>query len=416
LKIAVIGTGISGLTAAHLLSRGHEVTVYEAGASVGGHTATVDVELQGRTYAVDTGFIVFNDWTYPNFIKLMDQLGVASRPTTMGFSVRDARDGFEYCGSDFNGLFAQRRNLVNPKFWRMLCDILRFNREAAADLAAGRADDQTTLGDYLDARGYGSYFIDRFLVPMGAAIWSASTRNMREFPLLFFLRFCENHGLLSVNKRPQWRVIDGGSRSYLGPICAPFAERIHVATPIRTVRRYADGVDIDSERLGTQRFDQVVIATHSDQALALLADATPAEREVLGAIPYQDNEVILHTDASLLPRSRRAWASWNYHLTADEHDCAVLTYNMNMLQGIDAPETFCVTLNNTAAIDPAKILRRFRYAHPVFSRAGIAAQQRWSEVNGVNRTWFCGAYWRNGFHEDGLVSALRVCEALGEWL
>ncbi|MDB6062336.1 MAG: FAD-dependent oxidoreductase [Verrucomicrobiaceae bacterium] len=414
MKIAIIGSGISGLTAAYLLSRRHDITVFEAGAEIGGHTATVDIDIAGKTYAVDTGFIVYNDWTYPNFIRLMQQLGVQQQDTEMSFSVKCTRTGFEYSGSSLNTLFAQRKNLFNPKFWGMLRDILRFNREAQIDLDSGRIDAALTLGEYLKKNRYGDYFINRFLVPMGAAIWSASTQAMLEFPLLFFVKFFKNHGLLSVNNHPQWRVLRGGSRSYLKPLTKNFREHIRTSTPVAKIARTDAGVLISSTRCGDELFDQVVIATHSDQALALLADASGDEAQILGAIPYKNNDVILHTDASVLPRSKRAWASWNYHLTADSQPQAVLTYAMNILQGLDAPTTFCVTLNNTDAIDPQKILRRFVYAHPVFTAQGVNAQQRWSEINGVNRTWFCGAYWRNGFHEDGVVSALRVCTALGE--
>jgi len=411
-KIAIIGSGIAGLTAAYLLSRRHDITVFEAAPQIGGHTATVDVDVQGERYAIDTGFIVYNDWTYPNFIRLLDEIGVASQPTQMSFSVKDARRDFEYSGTSLNTLFAQRSNLFDAKFWRLLRDIVRFNGEAERDLQSRAIDNDMTLGAYLQLRGYGEYFVERFLVPMGAAIWSASTRTMLEFPLLFFVRFFKNHGLLSINNRPQWRVLRGGSRSYLGPLTQSFADSILVDTPVLRIERTARGVLVNSAR-GEQLFDEVVLATHSDQALRLLGDASADERDILGAIPYQENEVVLHTDERLLPQRRAAWASWNYHLTAAEQHCAVLTYNMNILQSLRAPVTFCVTLNHTAAIDPQKILRRFSYAHPVFTLDGIAAQQRWAQINGVNRTWFCGAYWRNGFHEDGVVSAMRVAAALG---
>jgi predicted NAD/FAD-binding protein len=411
LKIAVIGSGISGLACAHYLSVGHDAHVFEANRHIGGHTATVDVELGTRRYAVDTGFIVYNDWTYPNFIALLQELGVSSRPTSMGFSVRDETTGLEYCGSGINGLFAQRRNLASPRFLRMVRDILRFNREAVADLDSGRVAAAATLGHYLDERGYSDGFRRDYLVAMGSAIWSADCATIHDFPLEFFLRFFRNHGLLSVKKRPQWYVIEGGSREYLRPLCQRFEQRIHTGRAVTGVARRGDGVRLTLADGEQQDFDQVVIATHSDQALAMLDDPSDAERQILGALPYQENDVVLHTDVRLLPENRRTWSSWNYRLGIDEQR-AVVTYNMNILQGLSAPETFCVTLNHSEAINPHKILGRFRYAHPVFSRAGIAAQQRWGEINGTRRTWFCGAYWRNGFHEDGVVSARRVAEAI----
>jgi predicted NAD/FAD-binding protein len=410
-QIAVIGSGIAGLACAHYLSARHTVTVFEACKRLGGHTATMDVQLGTRRFAIDTGFIVFNDWTYPNFIALLDELGVSSRPTSMGFSVRDEHSGLEYAGGNLNMLFAQRRNLVAPRFLRMVYDILRFNRESVADLEAGRLSDDMTLGEYLERHGYSAGFRRDYLVAMGSAIWSSDCASMLDFPLQFFVRFFRNHGLLSVRHRPQWRVIEGGSREYIRPLCRRFEGRIHTGTPIRRLRRDATGVVLTLPDGSEQRFDQVVVATHSDQALALLDEPTAAEREVLGALPYQDNDVVLHTDTRLLPRNRRTWSSWNYRLGVDESR-AVLTYNMNILQGIEAPETFCVTLNNTEAINPHKILGRFTYAHPVFSLAGMAAQQRWGDINGYNNTWYCGAYWHNGFHEDGVVSALRVAEAI----
>lgn len=412
MQIAVIGSGISGLACAHYLSAHHTVSLFEADRRLGGHTATKDVQLGTRRYTIDTGFIVFNDWTYPNFIALMNELGISSRATSMGFSVRDEDSGLEYSGGSLDSLFAQRRNLLSPRFLRMVRDILRFNRESVRDLEAGELDDSMTLGAYLDSRGYSAGFRRDYLVAMGSAIWSADCESMLDFPLRFFVRFFKNHGLLSVRHRPQWRVIEGGSREYIRPLCRRFESRIHVGTPIRCVRRDERGVTLVLEDGSERRFDQVVIATHSDQALSMLEDPDPAEQEILGALPYQDNDVILHTDSRLLPRNRKTWSSWNYRLGVDESR-AVLTYNMNILQGITAPETFCVTLNDTAAINPHKILGRFNYAHPVFSLAGMAAQERWAEINGRRNTWFCGAYWRNGFHEDGVVSALRVADAIG---
>ncbi|MCB1706194.1 MAG: FAD-dependent oxidoreductase [Halioglobus sp.] len=412
MKIAVIGSGISGLACAHYLSAEHEVWVYEAGRRIGGHTATVDVQLGTRRYAIDTGFIVFNDWTYPNFIALLGELGVPSKPTEMGFSVRDPQSGLEYAGSNLDTLFAQRRNLLSPRFIGMIRDILRFNREAIADLEAGAIEDSETLGVYLARNGYGDKFVRHYLAAMGSAIWSADSDTILAFPVSFFIRFFKNHGLLSVKDRPQWRVIEGGSREYLRPLCTRFAERISTGNPVLGVARHPGrGVTLRMADGRQHLFDEVVLATHSDQALALLDNPSQAEREVLGAIPYQRNDVVLHTDIRMLPRNTKTWSSWNYTL-GQRDDRAVVTYNMNILQGIDAPETFCVTLNNTPAINPNMILGQFQYDHPVFSLEGMRAQQRWQEINGVSRTWFCGAYWHNGFHEDGVVSALRVANAL----
>ena len=413
MDIAVIGSGISGLSCAHYLSRQHRVTVFEAGTQIGGHTATVDVKLGTRRYAVDTGFIVYNDWTYPNFIALLDELGVSSRPTEMGFSVNDIESGLEYSGSSINTLFAQRRNLASPRFLGMVRDILRFNREAVADLDGGLLQAGETLGHYLERKRYGTAFSSHYLVPMASAIWSSDCASVTDFPLEFFLRFFRNHGLLSVNNRPQWRVVEGGSREYLRPLCQRFEDRIHTASEVTHINRDPRGVDLSLRDGRSFRFDQVVIATHSDQALNMLADASQEERAILGALPYQNNEVVLHTDVRLLPRNRKTWSSWNYRLGVDSGR-AVVTYNMNILQGLNAPETFCVTLNDTASINPNRVLGTFNYAHPVFSLEGIKAQQRWQDINGSRNTWYCGAYWHNGFHEDGVVSALRVADGINQ--
>ncbi|WP_175650797.1 NAD(P)/FAD-dependent oxidoreductase [Pseudomonas sp. Marseille-P9899] len=415
MRIAIIGSGIAGLTCAHLLSRRHEITVFEAADWIGGHTHTVDVQWQGQHYAVDTGFIVFNDWTYPNFIRLLDHLGVASRPTEMSFSVHDPQTGLEYNGHDLDSLFAQRSNLLSPGFWGMLRDILRFNRQVLADLDSGRIDAATTLGDYLRAQRYGQRFIDHYVVPMGSAIWSMSRADMLGFPLQFFVRFCRNHGLLSVSNRPQWRVIEGGSRGDIEPLCRAFVGRIRLNCAVTRVSRDDGGVTLVCAT-GPERFDSVVFACHSDQALALLDTPSRDEREVLGALRYASNEVVLHTDTRLLPQRRKAWASWNYRLGGTQQAPAALTYDMNILQGIDAPVTFCVSLNQTAQIDPAQILARFDYAHPQYSLAAVAAQARHAELQGSQHSYYCGAYWANGFHEDGVTSALRVAEHFGEHL
>ena len=413
-RIAVIGSGIGGMAAAWYLSSRHRVTLFEADARLGGHTATMDVEVEGRHYAIDTGFIVFNDWTYPHFRHLMARLGVLTQPTEMSFSVHETARDFEYNGHTLTSLFAQRRNLLRPSFYRLLRDILRFNREAIQALENGTLAPAMTLGEWLDAGGYGATFQRHYLLPMGAAIWSASLQDLRDFPLQFFVRFFRHHGLLSVSDRPQWYTLVGGSRSYSPALTAPYAGGIRLSTPVRGIRRLADGVEVRTDA-GTERFDEVVLACHADQALAMLEDPSPAEREILAALPYQDNEVVLHTDTRLLPRRRRAWASWNYRLDGrGESERISVTYDMNILQRLETPHTFCVTLNDGDAIDPDKVLGRYTYAHPQFTLAGEAAKARHAEISGpAFRTHYCGAYWRNGFHEDGVWSALRVAHGLG---
>ena len=402
MKIAVIGTGIAGMVVARELHAEHALTVFEAGAHIGGHTHTHTIEARGERHEIDTGFIVFNDWTYPNFRALLSELGVESQPSSISFSVRNEASGLEYNGTSLAALFAQRRNLVRPSFYRMLRDILRFNREAPALLGS---DVEQALGDYLASHRYSREFIDDYLVPMGAAIWSTDPARMLAFPARYFVRFFANHGMLSVNDRPQWRAIRGGSARYVEKLVAPFRDRIRLSCPVEEVRRLPDRVLVRARGLEAERFDQVFVACHSDQALGLLADATPLEREVLGAIPYQENEAVLHTDTSLLPRARRAWAAWNYHVLAEPGARVALTYDMNILQSLAARETFCVTLNRSERVDPSKIIKRLRYHPPLYTPAGVAAQARQHEVNGAHRTWFCGAYWRFGFHEDGVVSA-----------
>ena len=415
MKIAIIGAGISGLTAAYYLTRNHEVSVFEAADKIGGHTATVDVSHEGRQYAIDTGFIVFNDWTYPNFIELMDELGVDSEPTEMSFSVRCESTGIEYGGNNLNTMFAQRRNLLRPSFHRMIRDILKFNREAIRDLDGGYISQETRLGEYLRANQYGDEFVYQYILPMGCAIWSASTERMIDFPLRFFVQFFKNHGLLSVNNRPQWRVIKGGSRSYLDPLTESFSQSILTNANISRIRRLGDTVELIMSDGQVMTYDHVVLACHSDQALSLLGDASHAERRALKAIPYQQNEVVLHTDENLLPRRRVAWSSWNYLLRERFQERAVLTYNMNILQGIKSDSTFCVTLNATESIAPEKIIERFNYSHPVFSLDSVQATSRIEQINGNNNTWFAGAYLGNGFHEDGVVSGRQVATDIN-WL
>ena len=406
MRIAVIGSGIAGNVAAHHLHRKHDITVFEAGGHAGGHTHTHGVEQGGRRYAVDTGFIVFNDWTYPNFIALLEELGVASQPSRMSFSVRDEASGLEYNGTTLNTLFAQRRNLLRPAFLGMVRDILRFNREAPALLR--EPGGERPLGDVLDRGGYGRAFVRHYIIPMGAAIWSTDPESMLGFPARFFIRFLHNHGMLSVDERPVWRVIRGGSARYVEKLVAPFRDRIRLNAPVQWIRRLPGQVIVKARDGAAERFDAVFIACHSDQALRLLADPGPAEREVLGAIPYQENEAVLHTDARLLPKKRLAWAAWNYHVLPDARGRVALTYNMNILQGLDAPQPFLVTLNRSDAVDPAKVIKRITYHHPLFTPAGVAAQARQAELNRGRRTYYCGAYWRNGFHEDGVASALAA--------
>jgi predicted NAD/FAD-binding protein len=412
MNIAIIGAGISGLTAAYYLRHKHNFTIYEAAPRIGGHTATIDVEHEGRHYAIDTGFIVYNDWTYPNFIELMQELKVETQATEMSFSVRCDQSGLEYGGNNLNTLFAQRRNLLRPSFHRMLRDILRFNREAIRDLESGSISATTTLGEYLADNRYGEAFIYQYLLPMGCAIWSASTERMVDFPLLFFTRFFKNHGLLSVNDRPQWHVIKGGSRRYLEPLSREFSGAIRLNARISSVRRRQDGVELVMANGLAVQYDQVIFACHSDQALGLLEDAYSVERDALEAIPYQSNEVVLHTDERLLPRHRAAWSSWNYWLRERQQDRAVLNYNMNILQGLKSDTTFCVTLNATESISPDRIIDSFNYSHPVFSLESVAAARKIQDFNGLNRTWFAGAYLGNGFHEDGVVSGRRVADAI----
>ncbi len=405
MKIAIIGSGIAGNVAAYHLHRAHDITVFEAAGHIGGHTHTHSVEVGGERHEIDTGFIVFNDWTYPNFVTLLDELGVTSQASAMSFSVKNEASGLEYNGTTLNTLFAQRRNLLRPSFHRMIRDILRFNREAPKLLDGGA---EISLGDYLAQQGYTREFIGDYLVPMGAAIWSTDPVRMLAFPARYFVRFFHNHGMLSVRERPQWRSIRGGSARYVDKLVAPFRGRIRLNTRVEIVRRLPDRVLVKACGFETERYDQVFFACHSDQALRLLVDATPLEREILGAIAYQENEVVMHTDTSLLPRARRAWAAWNYHVLREPGERVALTYNMNILQNLESRQTFCVTLNRTGMIAPGKIIKRLVYHHPLFTPAGVVAQRRQQELNGANRSYFCGAYWRFGFHEDGVVSALKA--------
>ncbi len=410
MRIAIVGTGVSGLVAAHLLHRENEIVVYEAGDRLGGHSNTVGVEDGDGERWIDTGFIVFNDRNYPNFERLLTELGVATQSSHMGFSVSDGRGEFEYSGTP-RGLVARPGNLLSPAFLAMLRDWRRFNREAQALI--GTNGTAPSLGQWLEDQGFSRHFIERLIVPQASAVWSADPEQMWSFPASFMAEFFDNHGMFSLRDRPRWRTVSGGSAHYVEAISRPWRDRVRLRAPVRRIERLADGVRVAAEGCGSEDFDEVVIATHSDQALQMLADPSEAEREILGAIPYQRNEAVLHTDASLLPRRRSAWASWNFHLTDRPAGRTTVTYWMNNLQRLRAEREFLLTLNRSEQIDPRKMLQSFTYEHPVYTAEGVAAQARHAEISGVRRTHYCGAYWGWGFHEDGVVSAMRACERAG---
>ncbi len=414
LRIGIIGSGISGLTAAYLLSRKHDVVLYEANDYLGGHTHTEQVEIENQRFAVNTGFIVFNDWTYPNFIKLMKELNVEYEESDMSFSVKCENTGLEYNGTSLNTLFAQRRNLFRPSFIRMVSDILRFNRETVDALNAGEISGTETLHEYLKKHNYSKNFINHYIIPMGSAIWSAPVSVMMSFPLKFFLKFFNNHGMLSVDDRPAWRVLKNGSESYVEPVTRPYKDNIRLSAPVVSVSRIKDKIRIRTHQGDQEEFDHVVLACHSDQALRMIEQPSQTEVEILGAIPYQMNDVVLHTDTRMMPKSRLAWASWNYHIPQRVQETAMVTYNMNRLQNFNtAKKTLMVTLNRNADIDESQVIKKYEYAHPIFTLDGIRAQQRHAEISGVDRIHYCGAYWFNGFHEDGVNSALRVASQFG---
>lgn len=409
-RIAVIGSGIAGLGAAWLLSREHDVVLFEASDYLGGHTHTHDIPLGGRHYAVDTGFIVFNPANYPLLTRLLDELGVASQETTMSFSVHDERNGLEYNAGTLAGLFAQPSNLVRGRFWRMLGDLRRFYREAPRVLQEPALD--CTLGDYLARHGYSDVFRDDHIVPMASALWSSPSHTILQFPMSHLVRFMANHHMLQVSDRPQWRVVCGGSSSYVRALRTGWNVQERPATPVARVRRLGRGVAVSSAA-GDEVFDEVVLACHADDALRLLDTPSQAEISILGAITYQDNEAILHTDVRVLPRRRRAWAAWNAHVpAADAGHCSV-SYWMNALQSLDAPEELIVTLNRSSEIDPGRVLRRLHYRHPHQTLASVAAQARKAEIQGVGGIWYAGAGWGHGFHEDGLRSGVDVARGLG---
>ena len=416
MKFAIIGSGISGLTAAYLLNRNHDITVYESNDYVGGHTHTHDIVLNGKKWAVDTGFIVYNERTYPNFIKLLDQLKVERQLTSMGFSVKSSQKDLEYAGNSINTLFAQRSNILRPSFIRMLRSILRFNSEAEHHL--DNLEEFVTLGDYLSLYNYPEEFINDFIIPMGAAIWSTKPVNMMKMPAIFFIQFFRNHGLLAVKNRPNWWVIKGGSKCYVEKMTISFNDKIRIATPVKKVKRNERSIEVIYGKTAqeSETFDAVIFATHSDQALSLLEKPSVQEVKILEALQYQKNEALLHLDESILPKRKLAWASWNYLLDQNPEEPVALTYNMNILQSLNSDHTFCVTLNNHDAIDPSKVIKKIIYHHPLYTVDAIKAQNRKHEISGQKNTYYCGAYWYNGFHEDGVVSALDVCEHFGEKL
>jgi predicted NAD/FAD-binding protein len=417
-RIAIVGAGVSGLVAAHLLHREHEIVVYEAGAHAGGHANTIRVDTPLGSHHVDTGFVVMNDRNYPNLTRLLDRLDVARQPTHMSFSVKAEDEDFEYAGTP-RGLFCQPSNLLSPRFQRMILDLLRFNRELRQMLAGEGTETllDESLEEFLARRRFSPAFVERLIVPQVSAVWSADPRQLRSFPVRFMAEFFANHGMLGFRDRPRWSTIAGGSARYVDALIAPFRERVRLRTPVSTITRHEDRVELTvgaSHDGVSERFDQVVIATHSDQALTMLRDPSAQETRLLGAIPYQRNEAVLHTDSTLLPRRHGARAAWNYHLLREPKPLSTVTYYMNHLQRLHADRDFCVTLNRGEAIDPAKIIRTIPYSHPVYTPAGVAAQSEHASISGLaGRTHYCGAYWGCGFHEDGVLSALRACEPFG---
>lgn len=409
MKIAIIGSGIAGLTCTYKLASNHDVTLFEANDYLGGHTHTHDINLDGRDYSIDTGFIVFNKKTYPHFLKLIEALDVSYKPTSMSFSVSCEKTGLEYNGTDMNRLFAQRRNIVRPWFYSMLKGIMDFNKHAKDYLQDDAGD--ISLSEFFETRKVKPSVIDFYIVPMMAAVWSTDPIDVWRFPARFVLRFFENHGFLEVDDRPQWYVIDGGSNSYIKKMLPHISKSVRLSTPVLGVKREENRVLVKTKD-GVEEFDYIIMATHSDTALKLLSDKTQDEEQILSSIPYIANPTYLHTDRSFLPKRKLAWAAWNYQLPKESSVGSTVTYNMNILQEIESEHEFNVTLNPFNKIDPSKIIKEMNYMHPLFSLEGMQAQKRWSDISGRNRTFFCGAYWRNGFHEDGVFSALRVIDQL----
>ena len=416
MKVAIVGSGISGLTCAYILNNDHDITIFEKNDYVGGHTHTHQIEYGGKEFSIDSGFIVYNEWTYPNFIKILDQLGVERQLTRMGFSVKSDKNNLEYAGHSLNGLFAQRSNLFRPSFMRILLSMRRFNYEAKTELKT--LDPQITLGKYLVSRNYPKEFIKHYIIPIGAAIWSTVPKQMMDMSAVFFIRFFDNHGLLQVLNRPNWWVISGGSKKYVEKMIGGFKDKIRLSSPVKNVKRGGENITVQfgSGPLENEDFDSIIFACHSNQSLAMLDSPSKEEEEILSAIKYQKNDALLHFDDSILPKRKNAWSSWNYLLDEDQDKAVALTYNMNILQSLKSDRTFCVSLNSGDLVDQSKVIKHLNYEHPLFTLSSIEAQGRKNEISGKNNTYYCGAYWRNGFHEDGVMSALDVCKDFGQSL
>jgi predicted NAD/FAD-binding protein len=414
MKIAIVGSGIAGMTCGHYLADHHEVHLFESESRIGGHTHTHEIEVDSGKYNVDTGFIVHNTKNYPNFLKLMGKIGVATQDSTMSFSVKAEDPDLEYNGTTMNALFAQRRNLFRPSFHRMIRDILRFNKEATSyyQKVKDAIFEEKTLEEFLRLNKYSLEFTEHYIMPMGAAIWSASRQEMRHFPLNYFVRFFHLHGLLQVNDRPRWRTLVNGSRSYIPRLTENFKDNIHLNSPVQSVRRKHKGVEVVTGGR-TLEFDQVIFASHADQTVKMLETPTPDESRIMSRFAYRPNDIILHTDTSVLPKRKLAHAAWNYYLPKSMRERVAVTYHMNILQNIPAPEKFLVSLNMDDFIDPKKIIKMVPYSHPVYDMNSVTSQQQWGEISGKDRIHFCGAYWGNGFHEDGVKSAIKVVEKLG---
>ena len=411
MKIAIIGSGISGLTCAYLLNQKYDINLYEKNNYIGGHTHTHEIKNYSKVYNVDSGFIVFNEDTYPNFIKLLNLLDVETEKTTMGFSVKSINQNLEYAGNSISSLFAQKSNLFRFSFWWMLIDILKFNKRAKIDIR--NLSPNICLDEYLDSYRFSNSFKNNYIYPMGSAIWSTNSTSMKSMSALFFLKFFNNHGLLKIFNRSQWYVISGGSNQYIKKMIKQFESKIFLNTEVKSILRVDNKVEILSETYGLKTYDAVIIASHSDQALKILSDPTTLETEILGSISYQENTALLHTDISVLPKRKNAWSSWNYNLDQNPNDPMAMTYNMNILQNLESETNYCVTLNSNEIINNQMILKKLKYAHPLLNIKSSIAQLRRNEISGKDNTYYCGAYWYNGFHEDGVVSALDVCKNFG---